>query len=237
MKKQQKIKFIALCLLGGVSFFVFNSKPEKQIVKTNDLENEVLKDQILVKGSTQTYQSHKREPAKSKIDHNEVKNQLVKKMRSANPKGFKYAQISNKSAPLIKNPYGKTYRIVDDYVAIRATAKNKEQYKGATYKLGHFIVPKEMASNESLFVVENTETGHLGILTGVITMKVKDLSELNYLLNHSNYEVKNIYEHINVAHFAFFDLDILLQSFETLSTHNQVIRAKIEVLEFERVAN
>lgn len=238
MEKKEKIIFFIICIALSIGLAMSIRKTKQDLAsKPKDLLSKEDKKLIKKKIFKSVQKSRSPSQAQAIVRPKVNKKQLLRQMQSPNTKSLKYRSLATSNAPAFTNYNGKSYKLLNDFVAIRKTKENIDLYKGATQKLGHYIVPKDLATNNSFPVVENTQSSRLGIVTGIITLKVKDLSQVNYLLNHTNFEIKNTYEHINVIHMQFYDYETLINSYEFLKTSPNVIRSNIEILEYERVQN
>ena len=180
----------------------------------------------------------KRQPAQRKgYNRNEayrLKQKIVAKERTVNPDGQKYESLQPRSPIEFENTNGMSYKKLAGFYAVKKTADNEDLYAGADYKLGYFIIKSDTPVAGASVVVENSDTGALGIFTGIIKVKLKDLNEARQILSHQDYEVSKIYDHISVVFYQFDDFDITLNSLAEFREHPGVKRANIEVLEYVR---
>ena len=180
----------------------------------------------------------KRQPAQRKSYNKSeaylLKQKIIAKERTVNPDGLKFESLQPRATVEFENTNGMSYKKLAGFYAVKKTADNEDSYAGADYKLGYFIVASETPITGASVVVENSDTGALGIFTGIIKVKLKDLNEARQILSHQDYEVSKIYDHISVVFYQFDDFDITLNSLAEFREHPGVKRANIEVLEYVR---
>jgi hypothetical protein len=126
------------------------------------------------------------------------------------------------------------YKILDGFFAIVATPENKLKYPDAQEKLNHLIIESEEIPSGAFKVTQNADNGSIGIMTGIIKVKLIDFSLYNQLFEHNNYFVESTYDYINLVHYKFSDIDLALKENENLKSHSNVKRVSLEILEFSR---
>ena len=126
------------------------------------------------------------------------------------------------------------YNILNNFFAVLDTEDNRKLYPDAIHKLNYLIVEGDLPPVDSLKVSQNTDNGTVGIITGVLKVKLKDISMMNQIFEHNNYSIDQSYEHINLVHYKFTSIDQALKSYEELKTNPNVSRVNIEVLEYSR---
>lgn len=126
------------------------------------------------------------------------------------------------------------YKFLDNLYAIKNNNDNRSRFPDAEIKLGYLIVHSDTAIADSLAVVENAQTGHLGIFTGIIKAKLKSMNDVDFIISHGRYEVVNTYEHINLVQYRIDDIVLAVKTNKSLQGDPRIIRASLEILEYAR---
>jgi hypothetical protein len=130
------------------------------------------------------------------------------------------------------------YKILDNFFALPFSKENHKKYPDAEIKLNHLII--EVASDTltvpvgALKVTQNRDSGAIGIMTGVLKVKLKDFSLNHELFDHSDYTTESSYDYISLIHYKFDDIDLVLKENDRLKNHPNVSRVSLEILEFSR---
>ena len=131
---------------------------------------------------------------------------------------------------------GNQYKLLEDYVAIKKTKENENDFPNAQVKLGHFIVPKDDAPADALILMENASSGIIAIFTGLIKAKLSDINMAQSLISSVNYDIPLKYEHIGLVMYKFDSYQDTMLAKKELDRRTYVQRATIELLEYERIA-
>jgi hypothetical protein len=244
-KQNRNLKIIMTVLVLTAVLAIFGDSEYPKNLDQKNQKTTKLKSQVrpqkkapvrLHKGNSVTIRTPAQLQKKfNKVGSIQLKRKIIKKERTARPDGMKYESLQPDSAIAFSNSTGNRYRKLDNFYAVKKTAENAAEYQGADYKLGFFIVQSDVPIVDAFTVVENADTGALGIFTGTISIKFQeDMSQMEQLLDHGNYQINEIYDHINVVHFQFDDYQTTLHSLDIIRAHKAVKRANIEVLEFVR---
>ena len=156
------------------------------------------------------------------------------RQRTVDPDGLKYESLRPEQKMDFENTTGASYKRLKGFYAVKKTTENIEQYPHAEVKLGYLIIQSDEEIPDSKAVVENADSGALGIFTGVIKVKLRSLSDKRQILPHQDYHVAKVYDHISVVLYEFDSYDLTLESLEFFRSHSGVKRANIEVLEYVR---
>ena len=81
-------------------------------------------------------------------------------------------------------------------------------------------------------VVLNSRTGNLGIVTGNVIVKLKDIEQADEIAAEFNLNLKKAYSHLSTAFYLPSSDQDMLQLTEELGNDSRVKRATIEVLEY-----
>lgn len=102
-------------------------------------------------------------------------------------------------------------------------------------KLGYlFVKDSYQIDIKALGVVKNLDTGSLGILTGIISIKFKKFEHRDQLLRNLRGQISEEYAHLGRVHYLFDQMDDFNQAIGTIKKSTLVNRYNIEVLEFEK---
>lgn len=129
---------------------------------------------------------------------------------------------------------GMGYRFVDHFYAIPNTEENRKKFPDGFVKLNYLLVESQIALQDGLGVVENSETGNYGIFTGILKVKLSDIRYADDIIPHSDYLISNIYEHINIVHYKIDNIGLAVKTQSLLETNPYVKRVGLEILEYER---
>jgi hypothetical protein len=130
---------------------------------------------------------------------------------------------------------GNVYKLLDDYYAVKKTNQNANDYPDSELRLGYFIVSKDNAPSDALRVMENAQTGRAAIFTGLIKVKLADISLADNLVRDFDYEILYQYDHISLVMYKFNSFEETMAAKKTIDTNPNVKRATIELLEYERI--
>ncbi|MBC76921.1 MAG: hypothetical protein CME64_12985 [Halobacteriovoraceae bacterium] len=131
------------------------------------------------------------------------------------------------------NVGGESYHLLENKFAV-----NAQEYDvppaGSDKINNHYIVDGIDAPRDALRVLENAKTGGLAVFTGILKVKLSDMSQLDILLSQYDCVVENSYPHINVVLIKFSDYELTIQAHEEISKLEWVIRSEVELLEYSR---
>jgi hypothetical protein len=139
--------------------------------------------------------------------------------------------IKNKEKSLISVG---DHHVLDNYFAVPDSKDNRERFPKFESKLGYLLVKGEFRPADSLAVTQNKDSGALGIMTGVLTVKLYDFADYQNTIDHSNFTISEVYDHINVVHFKLDSSKLAISTYEALKVHPNVQRVKLEILEYSR---
>lgn len=241
MKRKNYWPIVPLILILGIYFYPKNKKDEvdlhgRKLSDFNKKANEV-------EGNSKSYASRsiasvkkaqgllkvaKVMPQKMFKEHIKNKAKLMKET------GNKYRSIFPEQGSDFINGPGK-YKFLDHYYALKNTPENRQRFPNAQIKLNYLIVESELPL-EGLPVVENADTGNLGIFTGVLKVKLHSMQDIDFIIDHNQYQVGETYEHINLVQYQINDVALAIKTYKKLQSHPKAIRASLEILEFQRRA-
>lgn len=240
MKK--KIKWASIPIVLIITFFLFKKSPtHDEEVDSRKLShfNQQAKDIENKKPSvpTRAIASIKEAKVKRKVaqvmDKKMFKDKIKKRSKSANPSGYRYRSISPNQGSDFNNGVG-NYKFLDYFYAIKNTPENRTQFPNAQEKLDFLIVESDLPLVDSLPVVENADTGNLGIFLGVLNVKLHDLNDADFVIGHSDYEILKIHSQTNLVQYTIDDIAIAIKTNQQLQSNPKVIRASLEILEYQR---
>ena len=130
---------------------------------------------------------------------------------------------------------GNEYKLIKDYVAVKKTKENENDYPDAELKLGYFIVPVNQAPNDAQTLLENASTGNIVIFTGLIKVKLTDIRQAESLISSVSYHIPVKYEHIGLVMYKFDSYQDTMDAKRELDRSQFVQRATIELLEYARI--
>jgi hypothetical protein len=157
---------------------------------------------------------------------------VLSKHRLAPAAGYRYKSLQPaKKSDFVSNEA--RYKFLDHFYAVANTPENRQLYPRAEMKLNYLIVESE-APLHGLLIVENEETGNLGIFTGVLKVKLNSLQDMETLINHNQYQIINIYDHIQVVQYQIDDVELAIKTYQQLRQNSQVQRVNLEILEYAR---
>jgi len=167
------------------------------------------------------------------------KNKEIAKRAKANNKVIKYERLTDNEDTHFKGPSGE-YVFLDNIYAVKKTPDSTLIYDGADIKNGHFIVESEDPIDDAFPVVENTDTGNLGIFIGVLKLTVRDFKLLYGMVDEPNLSDRNVVfrvdeiPEIKAGYFYFSRPMEATEVYEKLFNHENVKRISLDVLEYER---
>tara|TARA_B100001971_G_scaffold111191_1_gene102113 strand:- start:57104 stop:57862 length:759 start_codon:yes stop_codon:yes gene_type:complete len=210
--------------------------------KISKAEIKAQKKYILSQQSKEKVDSKKREVAQ--VDSNnqviDVANPLEKREELKKELSMRGRdnRVRNSREPDTKIVYGdgngNQYRLLNDFVAVKKTKENENDYPDAKIKLGHFIVPAELAPSDAIPLMENAQTGNIAIFTGLIKVKLTDMRQAESLISQVRYDIHLRYEHIGLVMYKFSSYEDTMLAKRELDQSSYVRRATIELLEYER---
>jgi hypothetical protein len=131
------------------------------------------------------------------------------------------------------NGFGE-YKLVENLFAVRRTAETEAIFDLKDYKLGHYIVADAKGFDAKAVVV--SESGRLGIFTGVLRLKLKSMDDLESLFVAYKYSVEERLDYIQSALLKFENYDEAVKAYEMSLKSDKVRRCSLEVLDVERRA-
>lgn len=126
------------------------------------------------------------------------------------------------------------YRFVDYFYAIKDSEENRKRFPGADSKLGYLIVESKVQLEDGKSVVLNSETGNIGIFTGILKVKLSDINYAHQIIPHNNFIITNSYDHINVVHYEIADPILAIETQKKILLNPYVKRVRVEILEYQR---
>ena len=105
---------------------------------------------------------------------------------------------------------------------------------GAQLKNNYYIVEGDDAPRDALRVMENANTGEYAIFTGILKVKLENMSFLDEILTSYDCVVESSYPHINVAMIKFSEYELTLKAHNELQKIEWVKRSEVELLEYSR---
>lgn len=167
------------------------------------------------------------------IPHGKFKEQVKKKYKMGVDDSFTYKSI----APGLKSDFingVSRYKFLDFFYAIKDTPENRKLYPNFEAKLGFIIVQSEVPITGSLPVVENEQTGHFGVFTGIIKAKLKDMNDAEFVIVHNNYQIVQRYDYIRLVQYQIDDVALAIATHQNLLQNPKVERSSLEILEYAR---
>ncbi len=141
----------------------------------------------------------------------------------------KIKKISNKPARTVGD-----HLILENYFAVIDSKENRQRFDKFERKLGYLFVRGQMKPMDAVVVTQNKDSGALGIMTGVLTVKLYDFSEYQNLIDHSNFSISQLYDHIKVVHYRIDSSELAISTYESLKGHPNIQRMSLEILEYSR---
>jgi len=250
MKKSILILFSFIIVLSVVGYYFLRSNSDQAFVNYRHHYTE--KEKLNLK-KARINESFKADKKQRKLERNiaQSENSSTQSFKAKNPNrkldeikrelSLRGAdnRIQNTREPQSKIVYGdgkgNEYRLLEDYYAVKKTSENENDFPDAEIRLGHFIVPKELAPQDALRVMENAQTGIPAIFTGLIKVKLTNNELSHNVLRNTNYEIEFQYDHINLVMYKFSSLRETMNAKKILDQNPNVVRATIELLEYERI--
>ena len=156
-----------------------------------------------------------------------------RKFKISPDQAYSYKSLSPGQGPDFQNGVSR-YKFLDHFYAIKNTAENRNRSPSGVVKLGYLIVKSETPIADSLAVVENTQTGHLGIFTGILKVKLQSMQDIDFVIGHHDYQVIGLFDHINLVQYQIDDIGLAIKTNQQLQTNPKVVRASLEILEYAR---
>lgn len=242
MKRRKTIILVAMCFFTGLLYMYWHSKE-------NIMESEVVELQVKPRGPASKFYK-KATSSKDVKDISLVKKRKFSKLLAQKlhaqkvsekarlpSSGKRFDLLNSKKKSDFKTAEGQSYHRIERLFAVKKD--DYPEFKGASEKLGFYILDAESLKRsvppESLSVVENNETGALGIFTGLISVKFYDLEALKDLSLSVSFNVKIRFDHIAIAHLEFDSYEDTMIAYRELSSIKEVQRVSVEVLEFTRL--
>ncbi len=126
------------------------------------------------------------------------------------------------------------YQLVENLFAVRRTAETESIFDLKDYKLGHYIVADPKGFETNAVVV--SESGRLGIFTGVLRLKLKNMDDIDTLFVAYKYSVEERLDYIQSALLKFESYEEAVKAYEMSLKSEKVRRSSLEVLDVERRA-
>ncbi len=247
------MKKAGILILGVLSifFFVINPMEKSELQKSArklslaDKWNQSFED-VKKSRSTASVKKKGRTPdqindLRAKVPFNKFKfkNEELQKRLAKNKKVIKFERLSGDTNAQFNGPNG-GYVILENVYAIKKSIESAVLFDGAEIKNNHYIIESEEPIEGALPVVENTESGNLGIFIGVLKIKVKDFKMIYDMIDEPNLSDQNIVYRVNEipeissGHFYFTRPLEAKSVYEKLFNHENIKRISLEVLEFAR---
>lgn len=248
------VLLFSLFIFAGVGLYIFWGDTSQNITKINQFRHRNSKEQIkeqnkkyiLTQSKTKVLDKNNlKKPNRNLAQANQVidvANPMEKReelKKSFSSRGFANRRVGSlePNSPIVYGDgNGNEYKILEDFVAVKKTKENENDYPEAKVKLGHFIVPKAQAPADALILMENASVGTVAIFTGLIKAKLNDITMAESLLSEVSYDIHLKYEHIGLVMYKFSNYQDTISAKKTLDQSNFVRRATIELLEYERIA-
>jgi hypothetical protein len=237
-KKNILFSIIFLLLVGGfITTKYFNTSQQQksiQLTRWNKTVDEIKsKEKQKAKRSIASINNPDNKKNLSIIAHEKFKNQIKQQYKMGKDESFQYKSLAPGRRADFKNSTS-SYKFLDHFYAIKDSPENRKNYPEHQEKLSYLIVKSQTPVLESLPVVENENTGHLGVFTGILKVKLKDINDSDFIIGHNNYQVVKRYEHIHIAHYHIEDVALAISTHQTLLQNPKVLRATLEILEYSR---
>lgn len=242
MKK--KLKWSAIPVVLVMTFFVLNNgSSHKSEDSTRKLTHFNERAQF-IEGNKETKLKRSiasvKKPSVSRrvpqvMDKKMFKDKIKKRSKMAKPNGYRYRSISPNQGSDFSSGVS-NYKFLDFFYAIKDTPENRAQYPNAEAKLNHLIVESDTPIGDSLPVVENDDTGNLGIFTGILAVKLEDMSDADFVVGHSQYVIFETHDHINLVLYRIDDVGLAIKTNQQLQLNPKVISSSLEILEYQRKA-
>ena len=126
------------------------------------------------------------------------------------------------------------YRFVDHYYALKDNPENRNRFPSAKKKLGFLITESKIPVQDAKAVVLNSETGNIGIFTGILKVKLSDINYAHQIITHNNFIITNTYDHINVVHYEISDPVLAIETQKKILLNPYVKRVRLEIIEYQR---
>jgi len=229
MSKNKKYIFLFI-FFTGVIWFSFrpgdeSSKNSITKVKTEQIDRTVSSIPVKVKKNTSNRVVKKLLPT---VPISRFKNEQ-KLIHRRIPSSSKLKKIKMNSSVSIGD-----HILLEDYFAVIDSKDNRERFPKFESKLGYLIVRGELKPADSLAVTQNKDSGALGIMTGVLTVKLYDFAQYHNTIEHSNFSISNVYDDIKVVHYKIDSSELAISTYEGLKSHPNVQRVSLEILEYSR---
>lgn len=137
--------------------------------------------------------------------------------------------------PDYQDENGNSYYLLENLRAVKKTGSNQNDYPDAVVQNGHFILEGSPGAGNS-WVMRNAKTNEYAVFTGVVKAKLVDLAVIDQVVAGLQYSVDQVYDPINVVFYKFNTYGETIAAYRALTQDPQVIRANIELLEYQRVA-
>jgi hypothetical protein len=235
--KKKQVSTWLICVLA-ISFFIYSSVD--QVISVDDISVSGWNKKVesINKKSKKNSRSIASVKTKRKLDPRiKVISTFNNPERENDRKVNSVSLISLAPGQKIEPDFGSGgvgYRFKDHFYAIKDTPENRNDYPNHTLKQTYLIVESESHIYNSLSVVVNSQTGNEGIFTGILKIKLTDIKYINDIINHSNYQITQSYDHINVAHYLIEDVNLAVKTQKLLLAHPYVKRVSLEILEYAR---
>lgn len=174
-----------------------------------------------------------------KIEHNNSK-QSARDIASVDRSKLniipKKISLKKSKAMLIKRlKEKKEFYLHKDLYAIKDADFVEGEYEVIEKKLGYYVVKsKDYAPENALRVVTKDGSHSFGIFTGVLKVKLSDMSEAENLLEDRHYEIIERYDEIQRVFYKFDNYQSTMGSYQTLKTSHLVEQVEVELLEYQR---
>lgn len=162
----------------------------------------------------------------------------VEKIR-AKERRQKYPRVDSRLLKFKKGDYlfnEQGYSLLDGVYAIAKKDVNPEDYNVYTEKFGHYIVYNESVKPAGALSVVASENGNVGIFTGILKLKLADMSYADLLPLSGAHEVTYRNTDINIIRVKFSSFEETMSAYNNLKADPNIKRVQVEVLETERVS-
>ncbi len=126
-----------------------------------------------------------------------------------------------------------SYYLLENKFAVSAQDMDTPP-SGAQLKNNYYIVEGDDAPRDALRVMENANTGEYAIFTGILKVKLENMSFLDEILTSYDCVVESSYPHINVAMIKFSEYELTLKAHNELQKIEWVKRSEVELIEYSR---
>jgi hypothetical protein len=133
---------------------------------------------------------------------------------------------------------GSKYLIKDNLKVFSPDDMKNLNYKRIVgKKFNMVVVESDDIPSQNITVVENSESGRLGLITGIIKVKVNHNDIADELASEFNLNIEKRFEHLNLVYFKLSMRDQnpsdIADMAQVIGAQTGVVRSRVEILESE----